>query len=90
MICGLTVVTFVGRSEFHSIKHAVIPILGLLGNIGLLVGVVVIGLTTPGVSADATKLAIWITLGWGAVSIAYLVWNSKKQEKAIFPSVARQ
>jgi amino acid transporter len=90
MICGLTVVTFVGRTEFHSIKHAVIPILGLLGNIGLLVGVVVIGLTTPGVSADATKLAIWITLGWGAVSVAYLFWNSRKQEKAIFPHVARQ
>jgi APA family basic amino acid/polyamine antiporter len=90
MICGLTVVTFVGRSEFHSVKHAVIPILGLLGNIGLLIGVVVIGLTTPGVSADATKLALWITIGWGVVSVAYLVWNSKKQEKAIFPSVARE
>ncbi len=90
LICGLTFVTFVGRSEFHSLKHAVIPILGLLGNIGLLVGVVLIGLTTPGVSADATRLALWITIGWGAVSVAYLLWNSRRQEKPIFPTVAEQ
>ncbi len=90
LICGLTFITFVGRTEFHSIKHAVIPILGLLGNIGLLLGVLLIGLTTPGVSADATKLALWITIGWGAISVAYLLWNSRRQEKPLFPTVTEQ
>jgi amino acid transporter len=88
LICGLTFVTFVGRSEFHSVKHAVVPMLGLLGNIGLLVGVVVIGLTTPGVSADATQMALWITGGWGALSVVYLLWNSRAQQKSIIPSTA--
>ncbi len=87
LICGLTIVTFVGRSDFHGVKHAAIPVLGVLGNAGLLVAIVVIGLTTPGVSADATKLALWITAGWGAISAAYLVINSRKQKKAIIPSV---
>jgi amino acid transporter len=87
LICGLTFVTFVGRSEFHSVKHAAIPLLGLLGNIGLLVGVVFIGLTTPGVSSDATQMALWITGGWGVVSVVYLVWNSRVQQKSIIPSV---
>jgi hypothetical protein len=59
-----------------------------LGNIGLLVGVVVIGLTTPGVSADATQMALWITVGWGVVSVVYLVLNSRKHEKHIIPSTA--
>ena len=86
LICGLTFVTFVGREEFHSVKHAVIPFLGLIGNIGLLVGVVFIGLTTPGVSEDATKMALYITGGWGLVSVIYLVWNSKKMGKAIIPA----
>ena len=86
LICGLTFVTFVGREEFHSVKHAVIPFLGLVGNIGLLVGVVFIGLTTPGVSEDATKMALYITGGWGLVSVIYLVWNSKKMGKAIIPA----
>ncbi len=87
LICGLTFVTFVGRSEFHSIKHAVIPIIGLIGNIGLLVGVVLIGLTTPGVSADATKIALWITCGWGMISVVYLVLNSRKHGRYIIPPV---
>ncbi len=85
LICGLTFVTFVGRSEFHSVKHALIPLLGLLGNVGLLVGVVVIGLTTPGVSADATQMALWMTVGWGVLSAVYLVMNSRKQAKHIIP-----
>ena len=88
LICFLTFVTFVGRSEFHSIKHAVIPFMGLIGNIGMLVGIVVIGLTTPGVSADATQMALWVTAGWGAISIVYLIWNSKKTGRAIIPKVS--
>jgi len=86
LICALTFVTFVGRNEFHSIKHAAIPMLGLVGNIGMLVAVVVIGLTTPGVSADATQMAIWMTVGWGVISVAYLIWNSRRQEKRIIPA----
>ncbi len=87
LICGLTFVTFVGRSEFHVVKHAIIPLIGLIGNLGMLVAVVVIGLTTPGVSQDATKIAIWMTLGWGMVSAFYLVWNSRRHGKAIIPSI---
>ena len=86
MICMLTVVTFAGRREFHGIRHAVIPLLGLLGNAGMLAAIVGIGLTTPGVSADGTKIALWMTIGWGGVSGAYLVWNSRKQEKQIIPA----
>jgi hypothetical protein len=63
-----------------------IPFLGLLGNIGLLVGVVVIGLTTPGVSADATQIALWMTVGWGVISAVYLVLNSRKHDKQIIPA----
>lgn len=85
IICALTFVTFVGRNEFHSIKHAVVPSLGVLGNIGLLVAVVYVGLTTPGVSADATKMALYITFGWGLVSALYLVWNSKTSGRHIVP-----
>jgi basic amino acid/polyamine antiporter, APA family len=87
LICGLTFVTFVGRSEFSGFKHAVIPMLGLVGNIGMLLGILFIGLSTPGVSADATKIALYITVGWGVISAAYLVLNSKKQGRAIIPSV---
>jgi amino acid transporter len=85
LICALTFVTFVGRSEFHSVKHAIVPSIGVLGNIGLLVAVVYYGLITPGVSADATKMALYITFGWGLISVLYLIWNSKKSGRHIIP-----
>ena len=86
LICGLTFIAFAGREEFHSGKHAIVPLLGLLGNIAMLVGIVVIGLKTPGVSANATKFALWMTLGWGVVSAAYLYMNSRKQNRAVLPA----
>lgn len=88
LICGLTFVAFAGQEGFHGGRHAIIPLLGLLGNLALLVGIVVIGLRTPGVSANATRFALWMTAGWGAVSTLYLVWNSKAQKRALLPSNA--
>lgn len=87
LICVFTIVTFIGRNEFHSVKHAIIPILGLIGNLGLLVAIVYIGLSTPGVSQNATAIALWITVGWGIISVAYLFINSRKKGKHIIPSV---
>jgi hypothetical protein len=87
LICIFTFITFVGRKEFHSVKHAIIPLLGLIGNVGLLIAIVFIGLTTPGVSKDATQMAIWITLGWGILSVGYLIWNSKKSGKHIIAPI---
>jgi amino acid transporter len=87
LICMLTFIAFAGRSEFHGIKHLLIPLLGLLGNAALLVGIVVIGLKTPGVTANATKFALWMTLGWGVVSWVYLLVNSKAQKRAVVPTV---
>jgi amino acid transporter len=85
LICALTFVTFAGRSEFHSVKHAIVPSIGVLGNIGLLIAVVYYGLITPGVSADATKMALYITFGWGFISVLYLIWNSMKSGRHIIP-----
>jgi amino acid transporter len=87
MICGVTFVSFAGRAEFHSVKHAIIPLLGLIGNVGMLLAILIIGLTTGGVSTQATIIAILITLGWGLISATYLAYNSRKTGKAIIGSV---
>jgi hypothetical protein len=83
LICALTFVAFAGRSEFHSAKHAFVPLLGLLGNLAMLVGIVVIGLRTPGVTAHATRFALWMTVGWGVVSAVYLVLNSRSLRRPV-------
>jgi amino acid transporter len=87
LICSLTFVAFAGSKEFHGAKHLIIPLAGLLGNLALLVGIVVIGLKTPGVSANATKFALYMTVGWGLVSAVYLLLNSRVQKRDLLPSV---
>jgi hypothetical protein len=83
VICGVTFVGFVGPAEFQGVKHALIPFLGLIGNVGMLLAILGIGLTTGGVSTQATVMALGITVAWGAISVAYLAWNSRKQGKPI-------
>jgi amino acid transporter len=87
LICGLTFVAFAGRSEFHSVKHAIIPALGIILNVAMLIAILSIGLSTPGVSSNATKLALGITVGWGVISAVYLVWNSRQRGRPIVASV---
>jgi len=86
LICGLTFIAFTGKTEFHSGKHAIIPFFGLLGNLALLAGVVIIGLKTPGVSANATKMALYMTGIWGVVAAVYLVMNSRALNRSVLPS----
>ena len=83
VICGVTFVGFAGRAEFHSVKHAIIPFLGLIGNVGMLLAILVIGLTAGGVSTQATIMALGITVAWGVISAVYLAWNSRQQGRAI-------
>src|SRR5579859_6012663 len=68
VICGVTFVSFAGRAEFHSVKHAVIPFLGIIGNVGMLLAILAVGLTAGGVSTQATIMARAITLVWGVIS----------------------
>ncbi len=87
MICGLTFITFTGKIDFNAFKHAIIPFFGLLGNVGLLAAIVIIGLSTPGSSSDATQIALYITAGWGIISALYFVIRSKKEGRDIIPTI---
>jgi amino acid transporter len=87
MICGLTFVAFAGRREFRVWKHALVPALGVIGNVGMLLAIAVIGLASGGTSQSATAVALAIAAVWAVASGIYLVWNSRAQGKAILPSV---
>jgi amino acid transporter len=86
LICGLTFVAFAGRSEFRAWKHALIPALGLIGNVGMLLAIAVIGLASGGTSQSATAIGLGISLLWALVSGAYLIWNSRALGRPILPS----
>jgi amino acid transporter len=88
LICGLTVVAFVGTEAFSFFKHAFLPTLGLIVNIVMMLAIFIIGILSGGVTAQATYLALGISVGWFVLSVAYLVVTSARKGQAIVPPAA--
>jgi amino acid transporter len=86
LICVVTIVAFVGTSAFNFLKHAIIPILGLIANVIMVLAIFIIGISSGGTTAQATYMALGIAGVWLLVSVAYFVLNSRQQGKAILPS----
>ncbi|HEX7555102.1 MAG TPA: APC family permease [Leptolinea sp.] len=87
LICGLTIVAFIGTKDFSIVKHGIVPVLGLIVNIIMVLGIFIIGIMTGGITAQATYLALGIGLVWLIVSVAYFIVSSSRKGQAILPSV---
>jgi amino acid transporter len=87
LICGLTLVAFSGKMDFSFFKHAIIPILGLIGNVILVLTIFIVGIISGGTTAQATYLALGISAVWLIVSVLYLVITSRSRGHAIVPTV---
>jgi APA family basic amino acid/polyamine antiporter len=88
LICGLTIVAFAGDKAFNIVKHAVVPALGLIVNIVMVLAIFIIGIISGGATAQATYLALSISIAWLAISVSYFVINSSRTGQAILPSVS--
>jgi amino acid transporter len=88
LICGLTMVAFMGNDAFSFLKHAIVPILGLIVNVVMVLAIFVIGVISGGATAQATYLALAISVGWLVLSLAYFVITSSRKGQAIIPSIA--
>ncbi len=86
MICGLTIVAFSGKIDFSFFKHSIIPILGLIGNVVLVLTIFIVGIITGGTTAQATYLALGIASVWLIVSVLYLLITSSQKGQAIIPA----
>jgi amino acid transporter len=89
LICGLTVVAFAGDSAFSFIKHAVVPVLGVIVNVVMVLAIFVIGIQAGGVTAQSTFLALGVGLGWLVVSVGYFVIMSARKGVEILPAVQK-
>ncbi|HEX2622323.1 MAG TPA: hypothetical protein VHL11_19325, partial [Phototrophicaceae bacterium] len=83
----LTLVAFSGKMDFSFFKHAIIPILGLIGNVILVLTIFIVGIISGGTTAQATYLALGISAVWLIVSVLYLVITSRSRGHAIVPTV---
>ncbi len=88
LICGLTMVAFMGDKGFNFLKHAIVPILGLIVNVVMVLAIFIIGFLSGGATAQATYLAVGISVGWLIISVAYFVVTSRQRGQAIIPTVA--
>lgn len=85
LICVITFVAFAGSHEFHAGRHAIIPALGVLANVGMVLAIFIIGIMSGGATAQATYLSLGISAAWLVVSIFYFVVNSQRTGKHIVP-----
>ncbi|MGO8692921.1 MAG: APC family permease [Rectinemataceae bacterium] len=90
LICVITMVAFAGRGDFNLLKHGIVPMLGLLGNLLLLAVIFVVGIVSGGDTAKATYIALAISVAWLVVSVSYFVVTSARQGRAILPAVGGQ
>src|ERR1041385_1659184 len=88
MICLVTIVAFVGTGGFNFLSHAIIPVLGFIGNLIMVLAIFIIGISSGGTTAQATYLGLGISGVWLVFSVVYFIVNSRATGKPIVPPVA--
>ena len=83
MTCALVLVAFGHEHQRHFIKHLVVPVLGLLANLGMLVGVVYMSVSAGGSTQTDTIIALGIVGVWILIGAAWLVLNSAGSKKSL-------
>jgi len=71
LLCILTIVTFVGDTDFNFVRHIILPALGLLINLGIVIAATGIGLSAGGIITQAVMIAWSIAILWLLGSVAY-------------------
>jgi amino acid transporter len=92
LLYGMTclIVLFAFRREsaadYHPIKHRLVPLLGLLANLGMLVGVIYLSIISGGSTATDTQIAIGAVVVFELAGVAVLYATSKQQSRGVLLS----
>ncbi len=76
MTCALVFVAFGGARKRNLVKHVIVPLLGMVANLGMLVGIVYMSVSSGGSTQTDTLIALGIVGVWIVVGAAWLVFNS--------------
>jgi nitrogen regulatory protein PII len=79
LTCLWTVIAFKGRKDFSWLKHAIVPVLGLLTNVMMLVAIVYLYTVGNDDSRKEADICFMIAGGWALVSIAYVALSTVKK-----------
>jgi basic amino acid/polyamine antiporter, APA family len=90
MTCALVLVAFGGQHKRNIVKHVIVPTLGMLANIGMLVGIVYMSVSAGGSTQTDTLIALAIVGVWVAIGAVWLVVNSAANRTSLLvkPQIA--
>ena len=83
MTCGLVLVAFGGEHKRHVVKHVIVPLAGLLANIGMLIGIVIMSVSAGGSTQTDTLIALGIVGAWIVAGAVWLLFNSAANKTSL-------
>jgi amino acid transporter len=83
MTCALVLVAFGHQHKRNILKHVIVPILGLVANLGMLVGIVYMSVSAGGSTQTDTLIALAIVGVWILIGAAWLVLNSAANKTSL-------
>jgi amino acid transporter len=79
----IALVAFSKQPKKNPITAIIVPVLGALANIGMLVAVILLGITAGGATMASAIIAIGVALVWLVIGLIYFNLNSRKQGKSL-------
>jgi APA family basic amino acid/polyamine antiporter len=84
LTCVVAIVAFREHHTFNTVKHTLIPIFGVLANLGCMLFYLVGSFTVPGMSWHEPYIALGVCAVWGIWGVIYLTARSKSKGKEVF------
>jgi amino acid transporter len=83
MTNALVLFAFGGRHKRNILKHVIVPVAGLVANIGMLAAVVLMSVSAGGSTQTDTLIALGVVLVWIVVGAVWLIFNSAATNKSL-------
>jgi len=72
-------VAFKGRKDFNILKHSIIPVLGVIANVVMTVGILYLYIIGNADAKSEAKICFMIAGGWALVSIIYIAMTTVRK-----------
>jgi len=83
MTCIIAIIAYQEHHAFHGFKHMVVPVFGLLANLGCLLFYLIGPFSVAGMSWKEPYIALGVAAVWGIYGAIYFTSGSKKKDKPV-------
>jgi len=84
MSCLVAIIAFKEHHTFNGFKHFVVPVFGLLANLGCMLFYIIGPFSVAGMSWKEPFIALGVAGVWGIYGAIHFVMHSKRKEKPMF------